>query len=202
MDDLPQLRTTIPVLEPDPVLLGQLVELSAASSAAAARRTLRPGRALTTGAAALGLVAATSWIAGALPGVPSPIAPHQVPAPAPTSTATPSRTADDSVPGASLGPTSGVSRPHAETPGVVPPTRSPGWTPPGKPSAVPTGPGGRAIGLSPSKHPDEGQRLGQDKQDKTRPAKKRGKRHLHSPPASPGTDRPSGRPTMDATTRP
>src|SRR3954471_14012954 len=116
MDELPELRAAVPALEPDPVLLGRLVELSAAGAAAdtAARARLRPARALITGAAALGLVAATSWVAGGLPGGPSPIEPNEAPTPAPTAPVTPHRTGDASVPSASAGPTSGASHPHTE----------------------------------------------------------------------------------------
>ena len=194
MDDLPELRATVPALEPDPVLLGQLVELSAASTAAAGRTSLRPVRALSVGAAALGLVAATSWIAGALPGVPSPIAPERAPGPAPSAPATPSRTSDVRVPETDAAPTPGASRPHTEAPGVVPPTGTPGWTPPGKPSS--TADGGRAIGLSPSKHPDAGKHLGQQKPSKSRSGKHRKRRSpLPSPSARPTTPRPMNAPT-------
>jgi hypothetical protein len=159
MDDLPELRAHVPALEPDAVLLGQLVELSAASTAAAtARPKLRPARALSMGAAALGLVAATSWIAGALPGVPSPMAPD--PTPTPTTPVTPSRTGDVTVPGAGIGPTSGASRPHAGAPDVAS-SASPGWTPPGQPTTRPTGPGeGRDVGRGPEKRPDQGKHHG------------------------------------------
>jgi hypothetical protein len=218
MDDLPELRAHVPALEPDDVLLGQLVELSAASTAAAsARRKLRPVRALTTGAAALGLVAATTWIAGALPGVPSPIAPHPARNPAPTAPATPSRTSDAHVPGADLGPTSGASRPHAEAPGVAPFSGIPTWTPPGQPTTRPSGQGGgRAVGHGPGKHPDQGRHLGQSKPHRGNAGQgssgqgsnqsrsgTRGKRHLQSQSPSPASDRrASERPTNDHATGP
>lgn len=215
MDDLPELRATIPALEPDPVLLGQLVELSAASTAASARPPLRPVRALVAGAAALGLVGATSWIAGALPGVPSPLEPHPTPAPVPTSPATPSPTGDARVPGADIGPTSDASLPHGEASDAGPLTRSsgwvpPGWVPPGRPSTRPTTPGeGRAVGRGPDKHPDPGKHLGQSKPNPDRPDPKgKGRRHSPavspptSPPASPRAGRASERPTSDPTTGP
>jgi hypothetical protein len=164
MDDLPELRAAVPALEPDAVLLGQLVELSAASAAAdtAARTRLRPARALITGAAALGLVAATSWIAGALPGVPSPIVPEQAPPPAPTAPATPHRTSDARVPSASAGPTSGAPTPHTRAPDVVPSgpgTGTGAGSPPkGRPSAAPTRPGGRVDSQRPGRHRGQDQR--------------------------------------------
>lgn len=212
MDDLPELRANVPALEPDAVLLGQLVELSAASTAAVtARPKLRPVRALTVGAAALGLVAATSWIAGALPGVPSPLVPGPDPTTPPTAPATPNRTSDVPVPGADDGPTSGTSRPHAEVPGVVPGSRTPasgtpGWTPPGSPSAHPTTPGGgRSVGQSPEKHPDQGKHLGQQKPKKEKSNQGRSgtrRKGQHSPPPS-SSGRPDGAgPTNDHTTGP
>jgi hypothetical protein len=166
MDDLPELRAPVPALEPDPVLLDQLVELSAASTAAPAGRSpLRPVRALAMGAAALGLVAATSWIAGALPGVPSPIAPKPAPPPAHTTPAAPSRTSDPHATGAPLGPTSGASGPHTEAPGVATPSSSPSANPHGRRSDRsdgPGGPGGRAFGDHSGVRSHRGRHRGQD----------------------------------------
>ncbi|GAA1971916.1 hypothetical protein GCM10009798_36220 [Nocardioides panacihumi] len=202
MHDRPELRADIPALEPDAVLLGQLVELSTASTAAATvRRTLRPVRALATGVAALGLVGATTWIAGALPGVPSPIAPGHTPRHAPTAPATPSRTGDAHVPSAAASPSSDASRPHAEASDVATPGASPAWSPPGKPSEQPTGTGGgRAVGHSPSKHPDSGRHVGQHKPNRGHVKGTQGKSQEHSPP-TPTPSRSTGQPD-DPTTGP
>lgn len=206
LHDRPELRADIPALEPDAVLLGQLVELSAASTAAtAARRALRPVRALATGVAALGLVGATTWIAGALPGVSSPItpghAPRHAPRHAPTAPATPSRTADTRVPGSSASPSSGASRPHTEASDVATPGESRTWRPPGKPSEQPTGTGGgRAVGHSPRKHPDRGRHLGQQKPGRGHAKGTQGKSQQHPPP-TPTPSRSTGQPD-DLTTGP
>ena len=201
MDDLPELRADIPALEPDPVLLGQLTELSAASAAAVARSSLRPARALATGAAALGLVAATTWIAGALPGVPSPIAPHHpAPSHAPTKPA-PSHRGDARVPGADVAPTSGASLPQSEASDVAPPGSSPSWAPPGQPSTPPAGQGGRAVGHGPGKHPDRGKHLGQQKPGRTQPGT-RGKGKQRPPSSSPRPGRGAEPPTSAPTTGP
>jgi hypothetical protein len=224
MDDRPDLRAHIPPQEPDPVLLGRLVELSAASSAAAARSPLRGVRALTVGAAAFGLVAATTWIAGALPGVSSPLTPDPAPPPAPSSPATPVRTEHSPVPSADAGSTSGASDPHHEAPDVVPsgalpspattgqptPDPSAGWGPSGWPTGTTTGqPGADTHGWR--EHRDQGRhRGGRDPQGPgeenghgygTGPGTGRG-RGGHSPgPTDPSAD-PSSAPTTSPTTSP
>ncbi|MDH2415053.1 hypothetical protein [Nocardioides sp. CER19] len=203
MDELPELRATVPALEPDPVLLAQLVELSAASAAASARRSpLRPVRVLAMGAAALGLVAATSWIAGALPGVPSPIAPNPAPPPAHTTPAAPSRTSDPHAPGADLGPTSGASGPHTEAPGVATPSSIPSSSPHAQGTDHPNGPRGNAFGNGSGKHPDHvrhpGRAVGQHQHRHGRRAKgSPGTGHQHTPTASasPSPEWSSGQPT-------
>jgi hypothetical protein len=201
MDEFPELRADIPAREPDAVLLGQLVELSAASTAAAAARSpLRPARALATGAAALGLVAATTWIAGALPGVPSPISPHPTPSHAPTKPA-PSHSGDARVPGADVAPTSGASLPQSEASGVASPGSSPSWTPPGKPSTPPAGEGGRAVGHGAGKHPDPGKHLGQHKPGRSEPGT-RSKGKQRPPSSSPRPGRGAEPPTSAPTTGP
>ncbi len=66
---LPDLRINAPLLEPDPVLLEQLSQLSRVSAPATA-----PGRASRSlmSAATVLVVAAVSWLTGTLPGVASP----------------------------------------------------------------------------------------------------------------------------------
>jgi hypothetical protein len=65
---LPDLRINAPRLEPDPVLLEQLSQLSRAS---APRATGPTSRSLTS-AATVVIVAGVSWLTGTLPGVASP----------------------------------------------------------------------------------------------------------------------------------
>lgn len=199
MDDFPELRADLPALEPDDVLLAQLVGLSAASTAAAAAaRPLRPVRALAMGGAALGLVATTSWIAGALPGVPSPIAPLRDHHPAPPSPPLPARSDGAPVPSAgTVTATPDASRPHPAASGAADlPTAT--WTPPGPPSAPPTPGEGRAVGRGDAKHPDAGRHAGgqADRQQGRQPG-----RHSERQPAQPAQHRPDVAPSQRRTER-
>ncbi|TWG95157.1 hypothetical protein L615_000500001010 [Nocardioides sp. J9] len=96
-DWIETLRAEVRPADPDPVLLAQLAQLSASSTAPAAR----PGRSAGARAAiVLGgaiAVGATSWAAGALPGTESPFRPeervtHQPADPQPDEARTPSPT--------------------------------------------------------------------------------------------------------------
>ncbi|MDX6372191.1 MAG: hypothetical protein QOD98_1179, partial [Nocardioidaceae bacterium] len=66
---LPDLRINAPRLEPDPVLLEQLSQLSRASA-----RSAGPGRAARSllSAATVLVVAGVSWLTGTMPGIASP----------------------------------------------------------------------------------------------------------------------------------
>jgi hypothetical protein len=77
---LPDLRIDAPRLEPDPVLLEQLSQLSRAAAPRSA-----PGNASRSllSAATVLVVAALSWLTGTLPGVASPFSPGPAHHPAP-----------------------------------------------------------------------------------------------------------------------
>ena len=83
MDLGERLRAEIPALEPDPVLLAQLVQLSTAAAQRAAPRRAHGARAVLIAAGAAGIVSGTAWLAGALPGTASPWHPphHSHPVP-------------------------------------------------------------------------------------------------------------------------
>lgn len=72
MDLGERLRADVPALEPDPVLLAQLVQLSTAAAQAPAPRRGHGFRAALMAAGAAGIVSGTAWLAGALPGTASP----------------------------------------------------------------------------------------------------------------------------------
>ncbi|HEX5090565.1 MAG TPA: hypothetical protein VFV89_22340 [Nocardioides sp.] len=76
---LQDLRIDVPELEPDPVLLAQLSQLSAA---AVARPKDGPARALVAGVTVL-ILACFAWLTGAVPGVASPFDGVRDPRPAP-----------------------------------------------------------------------------------------------------------------------
>ncbi|MEZ0578546.1 hypothetical protein [Nocardioides sp. MH1] len=63
----PRLRVAPPTLEPDPVLLHQLSELSM-SSTPSARTARHAGRRALAGAAAVAVIGGTTWVAGAAVG--------------------------------------------------------------------------------------------------------------------------------------
>jgi hypothetical protein len=75
---LPDLRINAPRLEPDPVLLEQLSQLSRA--AAPPRAPGHAARSLLSAATVL-VVAGLSWLTGTLPGVASPFSPGHHPSP-------------------------------------------------------------------------------------------------------------------------
>lgn len=76
--DRDQLRVAPPTLEPDPVLLGRLAALSAASTPAPHTARTTAVRLLSV-AASVAAIGATTWVAGALPGIDSPVAPAEQP---------------------------------------------------------------------------------------------------------------------------
>jgi hypothetical protein len=114
IDSLPQLRVDVPTLEPDAALLARLVDIS---SSTPARTTSRASSAkVLLVAASVALIAAVTWLVGALPGTSSPIIPaHHPHQPAVIPTAPPSP--------------HGAARPRTRAPGVPNPTRgTPGAT--------------------------------------------------------------------------
>lgn len=76
--DREQLRVAPPTLEPDPVLLGRLAALSAASTPVPPTARTTAVRLLAV-AASVAVIGATTWVAGALPGVDSPVSPAEQP---------------------------------------------------------------------------------------------------------------------------
>ena len=118
---LPDLRLDIPTLEPDPVLLEQLSQLSRASVPA---RRNSAARSVAAAVTAL-LVGCLSWLTGTLPGVASPLQrepSHHGPsrgAPATTPDDKPRPAADpapagsgDALPGVPPAVASGHTKPH------------------------------------------------------------------------------------------
>jgi len=127
------LRVDVPTLEPDPVLLTQLVRLSSANAPAATTSRASSVKVLLA-AVGVAAVTATTWAAGAVPGVPSPIRPahhpHTAvsPSPSPTSgpaTRTPGASDPTSEAPGSIHPTPD-SRPHSAAPGASPTIQGPG----------------------------------------------------------------------------
>lgn len=84
MDLGKRLRADVPALEPDPVLLAQLVQLSTTAAQPAASRRAHGARAMLVAAGAAGIVSGTAWLAGALPGTASPWHPAHHDRPTPT----------------------------------------------------------------------------------------------------------------------
>jgi|GEM_PF-4461432 len=107
----PLLRVAPPILEPGPVLLHQLVELSASSSPSVRTARYAGVRALA-GAATVAVIGATTWVAGAAPGPdlavgPAARSPHEasgVPTPGGTDVGTPQSDVQPSAPGSSWSP--------------------------------------------------------------------------------------------------
>jgi len=139
-DWIEELRSGLRTVDPDPVLLAQLVELSRGSVPPASR----PGRSVGArlaivlgGAIAVG---ATSWAAGALPGTDSPFRPeeritHQPADPTPGDVGT-------SQPGDPESPAGERSSPPARDRGTsVPPTTGPSEQSPGRGSGSVGSPG-------------------------------------------------------------
>ncbi|WP_435768856.1 hypothetical protein [Nocardioides sp. SYSU DS0651] len=126
-DWIDELRSGLRTVDPDPVLLAQLVELSRGSASPAPR----PGRSVGArlaivlgGAIAVG---ATSWAAGALPGTDSPFRPeeritHQPTDPTPGDVATPQRDDSRSPAGERTSPPAGEGK---SAPPAVPDKGSP-----------------------------------------------------------------------------
>lgn len=130
------LRVDVPTLEPDPVLLAQLVQLSSAKAPAATSSRASSVKVLLA-AVGVAAVTATTWAAGAVPGVPSPIRPAHhphtavTPSPSPTTgpaTRTPGASDPTSEAPGSIHPTQD-GRPHSAAPGVSPTIQRPGTRP-------------------------------------------------------------------------
>lgn len=77
MDLAKHLRADLPALEPDPVLLAQLVQLSTVGAPVPAARTAHGARVAFVSAGAAAIVGGTAWLAGALPGTVSPLPPFR-----------------------------------------------------------------------------------------------------------------------------
>ena len=75
MDLGERLRADVPVLEPDPVLLAQLVQLSVAAGPGVPVRRSPGVLAVVAAAGAAVILSGTAWLAGALPGTVSPLHP-------------------------------------------------------------------------------------------------------------------------------
>jgi len=127
------LRVDVPTLEPDPVLLAQMVQLSSAKAPAVTTSRASSVKVLLA-AVGVAAVTATTWAAGAVPGVPSPIRPahhpHTAvsPSPSPTTgsaTRTPGASDPTSEAPGSIHPTPD-SRPHGTAPGASPAVQRPG----------------------------------------------------------------------------
>lgn len=128
-DWIETLRADVRAVDPDPVLLAQLVELSSRSVAPAPRPGRSAGARLAMVLGGVIAVGATSWAAGALPGTTSPFRPEQRITHQPTD------------------PT-----PDERAPGQTPSPEDP-------PSGGPVSPGDRTTPASPaSRDPDRSQR--------------------------------------------
>jgi hypothetical protein len=113
---LPDLKVDVPQLEPSPVLLEQLAQLSQLHAPPAAAGGPSSLRALMA-AATVTVVGGVSWLTGTLPGVASPFAKEP-----------PHRPASQHAP---LDPSPGAaSAGHAAIPSTTPPSRPPGLAKP------------------------------------------------------------------------
>lgn len=133
----PLLRVAPPTLEPGPVLLHQLTELSASSSPSVRTARYAGVRALA-GAATVAVIGATTWVAGAAPGSdgvgPAARSSHEaagVPTPGGTDVGTPQSDVQSSAPGSSWSPELPGTEPSVEirvpnAPGEQPPNDHPG----------------------------------------------------------------------------
>ena len=114
------LRVDVPTLEPDPVLLAQLVQVSSAHAPAATTSRATSVKVLLA-AAGVAAVTATTWVAGAVPGAPSPIRPAHHPHPVVSPSPAPTNGAATPVPGpTSLAPGSLRPTPGGRAEGAAP----------------------------------------------------------------------------------
>lgn len=111
---LHRLRVEVPTLEPDAVLLDQLVSLSSATAPATTSSRASSMKVLLA-AAGVAVVATTTWAAGAVPGKLFPARPASHPHTVVTPTSAPSRSS-----GPQATRTPGASHPTSEAPGVQP----------------------------------------------------------------------------------
>jgi len=158
-DWIETLRADVRPVDPDPVLLAQLVELSSRSVAPAPRLGRSAGARLAMVLGGVIAVGATSWAAGALPGTDSPFRPEESVTQQPTDPTpsrspgappgegrTPSGTGTPASPGETpADPSSGSDSPAEPESGATPtdPSTTPGTTPgrgssPGPPTDLPT----------------------------------------------------------------
>lgn len=77
-----RLRVDAPTLEPDPVLLGMLADLSASSRPATPRTTRSAGLRIIAATASVAIIAAATWAAGIQTGAETPLSPADRPSPA------------------------------------------------------------------------------------------------------------------------
>ncbi|MCA1983617.1 hypothetical protein [Nocardioides nematodiphilus] len=147
---IPRLRVEVPTLEPDAVLLDQLVSLSSASAPAATSSRASSMKVLLA-AAGVAAVATTTWAAGAVPGslLPARPAPHPHTVVTPTPQASSGPT-PDSWPPATRTP--GASHPTSEAPGVHPTHRA-GLLPPSLGDLFHTAPHAASAPAHASRHP-------------------------------------------------
>lgn len=141
-DWIETLRAEVRPADPDPVLLAQLAQLSASSTAPAARPGRSAGARLAIVLGGAIAVGATSWAAGALPGTDSPFRPEERITQQPTdpqpggartpSSDAPTSPAGDTDPSAPAGGESGQATTPADPDGS--------GSPSGRPSGGPTSP--------------------------------------------------------------
>lgn len=155
-DWIETLRAEVRPVDPDPVLLAQLTQLSSGSTTPAARPGRSAGARLAIVLGGAIAVGATSWAAGALPGTESPFSPEERVTQQPTdptpgdegapSSETPTSPAGSRTPTAPAGGESSTTSPEAPTTG--PSSGRPSGAPS---SAPPTGdpPGGVELPLPP-----------------------------------------------------
>lgn len=134
-DWIERLRADPRAVDPDPVLLAQLVELSSRSVAPAPRPGRSAGARLAMVLGGVIAVGATSWAAGALPGTTSPFHPEERITHQPTDP-----TPDERAPGET--PSDGPTPPEDGTPPAPPPSSGPERSEsPEPPAGPPTSPG-------------------------------------------------------------
>lgn len=143
-DWIETLRAEVRPVDPDPVLLAQLTQLSSGSTTPAARPGRSAGARLAIVLGGAIAVGATSWAAGALPGTDSPFSPEERVTQQPTdptpggeeapSSDTPTSPAGGREPTAPAGGESSTPTPPSAPPATVPPSSSPSS---GGPSTAP-----------------------------------------------------------------
>lgn len=141
-DWIETLRAEVRPADPDPVLLAQLAQLSASSTAPSARPGRSAGARLAIVLGGAIAVGATSWAAGALPGTDSPFRPEervtqQPTDPQPGGVRTPSSDAPTSPAGPGPSDPAGDGSPRSTTPADPDRTGAPSGRPTGGPTSSP-----------------------------------------------------------------